>query len=73
VSYVGTGSLLTDEERAARLATAMLKSIDTWSRQVEEIADAAPPGNKRQALHLLRAMQQAKLALRDIADLPEEE
>lgn len=66
---------MTDEEKADRLIAAVLNSIDTWRLQVEEIADAALPvtGNKRRALHLLRAMTQARLTLRNLANLPEED
>lgn len=76
MSYVATGfSPLTDEEKADRLITAVLNSIDTWIQQVVEIESAAVPftGNKARALHLQRSMLTAKQTLRNIAGLPEED
>lgn len=66
---------MTDEERAERMAIAILNSLDTWISQVEEIEAFAIPftGNKARALHLQRSMLSAKRTLRDIAGLPEEE
>jgi hypothetical protein len=71
MSCVGVWIPMTDEEKAARMAGAILNSLDTWISQVEEIEACAIPvtNNKRRALHLLRAMQQAKGALRQIAGL----
>jgi hypothetical protein len=71
MSCVGTWIPMTDEEKAARMAGAILNSLDTWCSAIEEIADAALPvtGNKRRALHLLKAMEQARGALREIAGL----
>jgi len=65
---------MTDEEKADRLITAVLNSLDTWIQQVVEIESAAIPftGNKQRALHLQRSMLAAKQTLRNIAGLPEE-
>jgi hypothetical protein len=66
---------MTDEEKADRLITAVLNSIDTWIEQAAEIESAAIPftGNKARALHLQRSMLSAKQTLRRLADLPEDE
>jgi hypothetical protein len=75
MSFVGTWSLMTDEERAERMARAILNSLDGWLSEVEAIEAAAIPftGNKARALHLQRSMLSAKQTLRNIAGLPEEE
>jgi len=69
VSYVGIPVLMDDEERAQRMAAAILNSLDTWISQVEEIAANSIPitGNLRRALHLQHAMEQAKQSLKAIA------
>jgi hypothetical protein len=66
---------MTEEERAERMATAILNSLDTWIRATEEIAEAAIPftGNKSRVLHLQRSMLSAKQTLRRLAGLPEED
>jgi hypothetical protein len=75
VSYVGIPVLMDDEERAQRMARAMLNSLDTWIAEAELISEAAIPftGNKSRALHLQRSMLAAKQTLRNIAGLPEDE
>lgn len=75
VSYVcRQWSPMTDEERAQRMAAAILNSLDTWILAAEQIAEAAIPftGNKQRALHLQRSMLTAKETLRRLAGLPEE-
>ena len=75
MSYVGIPTLMDDEERAQRMARAILNSLDGWLSEVEAIEAAAIPftGNKARALHLMRGMLTAKRTLRDIAGLPEED
>lgn len=72
MSYVGIPTLMDDEERARRMAAALLSSLDTWLEQVDEIAIHATPGNRVRALHLMRSMLAAKQTLRNIAGLPED-
>lgn len=64
-----------DEEKAERMAAAILNSLDTWLAQVEEIEAFAIPftGNKARALHLQRSMLSAKQTLRRLAGLEEED
>lgn len=66
---------MTDEEKAERMATAILNSLDTWIQQVVEAEAAAIPftGNKQRLLHLLRSMTQARQTLRNLANLPDED
>lgn len=66
---------MTDEEKAERMANAILNSLDGWLSEVEAIEAFAIPftGNKARALHLMRGMLSAKRTLRDIAGLPEED
>jgi hypothetical protein len=66
---------MTDEEKAERMAAAILNSLDGWLSEVEAIEAAAIPftGNKARALHLQRSMLSAKQTLRRLADLPEDE
>jgi hypothetical protein len=75
VSYVAAGYRpLTDEERAQRMIEAMLSNIEAWREQVEEIAANSIPitGNLGRALHLLKNMEQSRIALRKLAGLPED-
>jgi hypothetical protein len=62
--------LLSQPDQAERLMLALLSTLDSWIEQVESIADHAIPvtGNKKRALHLLRAMMQARITLHQMMD-----
>jgi hypothetical protein len=62
--------LLSQPDQAERLMLALLSTLDSWIEQVENIADHAIPvtGNKKRALHLLRAMMQARITLHQMMD-----
>jgi hypothetical protein len=65
---------MTEEDKAERMALAILGSLDGWIADVDEIAKNSIPitGNLGRALHLMRRLQQARGTLRDIAGLPED-
>jgi hypothetical protein len=48
--------------------------MQTWMENVEEIAEHAHPitGNKARALHLLRNMKQAELAIKRMLGISED-
>lgn len=62
---------LTKEERAARMVTALLASLDQWIIDLGEVESVTLPGSKRHVLHLTRSLAQTRLALRKLSGLPE--
>ena len=66
---------LSTEEKARRIIAAILGNIDTWAQQCEEIAEAAHTGtgNRARALHLEKALLQAKMTLERIMDTDTDE
>jgi hypothetical protein len=55
------------------MAKALLQNIADWENRLREIESFAIPGNKFRILSLMRDIHFAKLSLRRLVNLPEDE
>lgn len=61
------------EAYARRIVCAVLANIDNWRDRCLEIEQHANPGNKVRALSLARDLEMARLSLKRLADLRDDE
>lgn len=62
---------LSPEEKATRIVSALLASLDEWIVELGEVESVTLPGSKRHVLHLTKNLTQTRIALRKLLGLPE--